>query len=247
MIDIHTHVLNNIRNDDGPRDINRSRLMLQKAAEDGVKTIVATPHMLTPIEGRKEEIMGAISLLNQAEIELIPGSEIFADDAVLKSDENLITLGDSNYLLIEFPRAELPGYVDEIFFELQTKGYECIFAHPERNGSVVSDPNLLIDIIHAGVLTQINAGSILGRYGKESKKTAQILLEHNMVHFIASDMHSDKNRYYSLKEAVDEASKYTENALDLVTTNPETILNKEYLEPGDPREYKKRGFWFFKF
>lgn len=86
MIDIHTHVLNNIRNDDGPRDINRSRLMLQKAAEDGVKTIVATPHMLTPIEGRKEEIMGAISLLNQAEIELIPGSEIFADDAVLKSD-----------------------------------------------------------------------------------------------------------------------------------------------------------------
>ena len=111
----------------------------------------------------------------------------------------------------------------------------------------MNDPNILVDLIEAGVLVQINAGSILGRYGKDSQKTAEILLEHDMVHFIATDMHSDRNRYYSIKEAVEVAKKYTDRAVDLVTTNPELILSGEYLEPPDPKEYKKRGFWFFRF
>lgn len=247
MIDIHTHVLSNLRSDDGPKDPEKSRLMIQKAAEEGVTKIVATPHMLTPIPERREEIYEAIRALGPTEAEIIPGSEIFADDVVLKSSESLICLGDSNYLLIEFPRAQLPEYTEDIFFDLQTRGYECIFAHPERNGSIVNDPNILVDLIEAGVLVQINAGSILGRYGKDSQKTAEILLEHDMVHFIATDMHSDKNRYYSLKEAVEVAKKYTDRAVDLVTTNPELILSGEYLEPPEPKEYKKRGFWFFRF
>ena len=129
---------------------------------------------------------------------------------------------------------------------LQTNGFECIFAHPERNGSIVRNPNNLLPLINTGVLCQVNAGSLLGSYGKESQKTAQILLEHNMAHFIASDMHSANHRYYSLKEAVAVAEKYTD-PLALVTTNPKTILTKGYLEVSEPKEYKKKGFWFLKF
>jgi len=46
---------------------------------------------------------------------------------------------------------------------------------------------------------------------------------------------------------VEVAKKYTDRAVDLVTTNPELILSGEYLEPPEPKEYKKRGFWFFRF
>ena len=55
MIDIHTHVLSNLRSDDGPKDPEKSRLMIQKAAEEGVTKIVATPHMLRqfPSVGRR--------------------------------------------------------------------------------------------------------------------------------------------------------------------------------------------------
>ena len=109
MIDIHTHVLSNLRSDDGPKDPEKSRLMIQKAAEEGVTKIVATPHMLTPIPERREEIYEAIRALGPTEAEIIPGSEIFADDVVLKSSESLICLGDSNYLLIEFPALSFPS------------------------------------------------------------------------------------------------------------------------------------------
>lgn len=249
MIDIHTHILPNISNDDGPKDIEKSLSMIERAYQDGVRKIVATPHLLSQIENRKTEIKEAIDLLNSKQnlIELIIGSEIFADDSVLQNKNDLITLGDGNYLLIEFTRAELPYNVEEIFFQLQTKGFECIFAHPERNGTIINNPNRLLSIINAGVLCQVNAGSLLGRYGKESQKTVEILLEHQMAHFIASDMHSPKNRYYSLKEAVTNASKFTDHALDLVTTNPEIILQRDgFLEIYEPKEYRKKGFWFFR-
>ncbi len=247
MIDIHTHVLPNIIDDDGPKDLEISKAMLDKAYSEGVTKIVATPHMLKPHPNRRAEILKAIQSLDHKQVSLYVGSEIFGDELVLKDKENLIPLGDSNYLLIEFFRAQLPHNLEEIFFSLQTNGFECIFAHPERNGSIIENPNYLLQLINAGVLCQINAGSLLGSYGKESQKTARILLEHNMAHFIASDMHSLKHRYYSLKEAVAIATKYTENALALVTTNPKTILEKGYLEVSEPKEYKKKGFWFLKF
>lgn len=245
MFDIHAHVLPNILHDDGPKHLEKSLEMIERARKDGVSAIVATPHMMIPVENRKEEIKKAIQSLGELPIPIYIGSEIFADDIVLANDNSLIPLGDSNYLLIEFPRAELPQHVDEIFFVLQTKGFECIFAHPERNGSIINDPNLLVELIRKSVLCQVNAGSILGSYGKTCQKTAQILLEHNMVHFIASDMHSPNRLYYSLKEAVAQAQEYTDSASDMVLKNPQTILNNGFLEVSEPKQYKKRGFWFF--
>ena len=42
MIDIHCHILPGI--DDGPKDIETSLKMLRIAEEDGIKTVIATPH-----------------------------------------------------------------------------------------------------------------------------------------------------------------------------------------------------------
>ena len=116
MIDLHTHVLPNLVDDDGPKDLEISQAMLDKAYSDGVTKIVATPHMLKPNPNRRTEINEAMCFLHHENISLFPGSEIFADEVILKDLENLIPLGNSNYLLIEFHLAELPHNVEEIIF-----------------------------------------------------------------------------------------------------------------------------------
>ena len=45
MIDIHSHILNNI--DDGARDLEASLKMCRIAQENGIDRIVATPHVRT--------------------------------------------------------------------------------------------------------------------------------------------------------------------------------------------------------
>ena len=47
MIDMHAHILPGL--DDGPDDIGESIQMCRMAADDGIHTIVATPHMLKGI------------------------------------------------------------------------------------------------------------------------------------------------------------------------------------------------------
>lgn len=47
MIDIHCHILPGV--DDGAQSLEESLLMARRAVEDGIKTIVATPHTLNGI------------------------------------------------------------------------------------------------------------------------------------------------------------------------------------------------------
>ncbi len=44
MIDLHCHILPGL--DDGPSSMQEALAMCRIAAEDGIRTIVATPHML---------------------------------------------------------------------------------------------------------------------------------------------------------------------------------------------------------
>lgn len=46
MIDIHNHILVDI--DDGPKTIEKSIALLKQAKDEGVTSIVATPHHLHP-------------------------------------------------------------------------------------------------------------------------------------------------------------------------------------------------------
>ena len=45
FIDMHSHILPNV--DDGAKDIEETRKMLQMAYDDGVREMVATPHFTT--------------------------------------------------------------------------------------------------------------------------------------------------------------------------------------------------------
>ena len=66
MIDIHTHILPAY--DDGATDVYDTLEMLRIAADNGTRSIVATPHSNLPGTPARNcrEIKRVVSLLNQA-------------------------------------------------------------------------------------------------------------------------------------------------------------------------------------
>ena len=128
-------------------------------------------------------------------------------------------------MLIEFPMMSMPTYIDEVFYNLQLKGITPIIAHPERYSEIQNEVILLENYVLRGIQVQVNSGSITGTYGREAKKAALKLLEKGLVHFIASDAHSDRTRNPDLSKAakVVERKFGAKVREDMFTYNPTKI------------------------
>lgn len=208
MIDIHCHILPGV--DDGPATIEDSLLMAKAAVEEGIRTIIATPHHHNnKYENKKEKIIENVlnlnSLLNKENIPLtiLPGQETRIYGELLEDfhKDQILTLNNSNYLFIEFPTSSVPRYAERLLYDIQTTGLTPIIVHPERNKELQIKPEKLYDFVKNGALTQVTAGSVAGYFGKSIKKFSQQLIESNLTHFVASDAHNTFNRTFVLKEA----------------------------------------------
>ena len=76
-------------------------------------------------------------------------------------------MNHSKYLLIEFPSGGY--YTNRLFFELQSKGYVPIIAHPERNKEISQNLDVLFDLVNGGALSQLTSASLIGKHGKNYK------------------------------------------------------------------------------
>ena len=199
FVDIHNHIIPGV--DDGPDDISTSIEMLRIACEEGIGKIIATPHFIHgEINNTPQRITdGGAAVLDAARnggIELLFGSEIFIfpELASLVKAGAVQTLNKSRYILLEFPSIGFPTYAAELLFSLQLMGYRPIIAHPERNKVFQSDQEQLFRLVERGVLTQVNTTSITKLYGREVQKAAFNFIACELVHFVASDAHSTRNR-----------------------------------------------------
>lgn len=252
MVDIHCHILPNI--DDGPATIEESVNMARKAQANGIKVIIATPHYIEG-EGYTSYLYNqAISnnlkreLLNkEINIEIFLGNEVFITPYVLKllDNDDITTINKTRYMLIELPMLDIPCYVEQIIFDLRLKGLYPIFAHPERNLKIIENPNILYDFIKKGALIQLNLSSLEKGNKDKAGKTAGILLENNMVHFIASDAHSSNKYNLSLKHVFEVMSRYTEqkNSEKILLENPRKVINNEKLTIDEPIRYNKKSIF----
>lgn len=199
MIDIHHHCLPAV--DDGPRDLAESIELCRLAVEDGIETIVATPHVL---RGRwnesRDTLDGAIASLRAAigdSPKLLLGSEyFFAHDVaeVLKAGNAIVPLNGSRYVLIEFATHGVPPLVEQPLYRMQLDGWVPIIAHPERNAVFQANPERLAALARLGTKIQITAASFTGDFGEEAQQAARSWLERKLVHFVASDAHNVKRR-----------------------------------------------------
>jgi len=244
MFDIHAHILPFL--DDGPEDWEESLEMCRIASADGIKTIVATPHIVKGLyDNSPEEISAGTQRLNELidsngiELSVLPGAELHISPDIperLANGESLTINGNGKYVLIEIPFEVVPKGMGQLVFELLIKGVRPIISHPERNRVFQKKPELLFDFVSQGALSQVTAGSLSGVLGRRVRKCAFKLLERNLAHVIASDAHSSNRRSPVLSESVKAAEEIVgkERALEMVTTIPLSIIEGREVSIPDP-------------
>jgi protein-tyrosine phosphatase len=202
MIDIHCHLLPNV--DDGPSSWEESLEMARLASEDGIQVAVTTPHWIqgTKWEPNPDEIKKKVEELNKKlkenEISLIvlPGMEVGISENLprLISSGEILTLGESNYLLIEIPFSSLPFGIKELIFNLRLAGIYPILAHPERNQEIQKNPKKILELSNAGAFIQVTSGSFCGDFGEQAKRCVIQIAKFGVIHAVASDAHSVRKR-----------------------------------------------------
>ncbi len=248
MIDIHAHVLPGV--DDGSSDWEESLTILRRGVEDGIRGVVCTSHVLDRLDGEveKEFIEKFEELKRRVEeeglnVSLWLGSEIHCH-AQFDLRFKVATLnGTGKYLLFELPMGEIPQNVEDKLFHLSLEGVTPILAHPERNGVILRSPKVAYEWVRRGVLVQLNAGSVTGFFGKGVKRTAFTLLDHRMVHFVASDCHSSRKRPMVLSRAYRVIVRRwgEEVAEQLFRFNPYRVVVGQEISPPSPLSLGERG------
>lgn len=252
MIDLHTHILYGL--DDGALDRETMLRMFRMAAADGTREMVATPHHISGAdryspEQLEERLREARELLKEHEIpiRLHGGQELFLEESLTGELEGgrARCLGDTRFVLVEFPMTGIPGFAEGMICRLKTLGYQVILAHPERCADFQQDPGLLEDYILEGCLTQINAGSMTGRMGRRAAETAEAFLMSSMVHLVASDCHSAGGRPPGLSGARNRVRELRGNVVAdrIFGERPEMILAGQMPVVPEPHWQAPRRSW----
>jgi protein-tyrosine phosphatase len=200
VIDLHCHVLPGI--DDGPGAIEESIALARAAADAGIRTIVATPHVSWRYRNLAETILRLTHELNErlrgegVPVEIRPGAEIAMTRIgdIDREELSRLGIGGGKWLLLEPPFTPLVTGLEAIVMSLQSNGHQVVLAHPERCPAFHSDPGALRSIVRAGALTSITAGSLVGRFGGEVRRFALNLAAEELVHNVASDAHDEVRR-----------------------------------------------------
>lgn len=236
MIDIHTHILPTI--DDGPTTMTESLEMCRIAVNDGIKKMIATPHVqngMYDLDANK--VLEKIHLLNQLvkqeglDLVIFPGAEVHLSDRLLDAEilkeSSILTInGGKKYILLEFPFQWVPSGTEHVIFKLRSMGFTPILPHLERNFKIQRDPSMVRHFAEMGAILQVTAQSITGDFDAAPMKCALWMLKNNLIHVIASDAHSPVGRPPILTKALKVVSDKLgeEAAKKMVLDHPSMIL-----------------------
>jgi protein-tyrosine phosphatase len=234
MIDIHCHILPGL--DDGAQTMDDAVAMARMAVDDGITTIVATPHHWqehftpTPQEIRRSvgEVQDRLTEEGLA-LKLLPGQEVMMAPNVpeLLRRGDLTTLGDGGeYLLIELPTLSVPMCSEDVLLEIMSLGVTPILAHPEKNAVICKEPEMLQGLVQQGCLVQMDADSLLGPRWAGLGRAAANLLTASLVHILASDGHCPASRPPVLSPCADRAADIVSPQVveDMTTRRPRELM-----------------------
>lgn len=230
MVDIHCHILPGI--DDGSKSWEMTAEMCRIAAQDGITHIVATPHSNDVYEYNRDrytEMLGQLHDAADGKLAFSLGCDFhFSYDNIRDALDHprRYTIGDTQYLLIEFSDYGIPPSVKQDVFALSSSGMIPIITHPERNQPLLKNPEMVLMLVEQGCLVQVTANAVTGTWGTRSKKMVEWLLKNRAVHVIASDAHDPLRRKPIMSEARNAIAQIAgaELAEALVTHNPEAIV-----------------------
>ena len=193
--DLHSHLLPGI--DDGSPDMETSLALIQALVNLGFKRLITTPHVMPDfypntrdvILQKRDEVLEAIENEKLVLDGFDAAAEYFIDETfvALMKKEPLLTL-PGNHVLVEMSFHRPYADLHTVLFDLQMKGYYPILAHPERYSyfKYLEDYQQLKEM---GCKFQVNILSLTAYYGRPIQTAAKKIMEHQLIDFLATDLH----------------------------------------------------------
>ena len=237
-IDIHCHIMPGV--DDGSPDTGTSLEMLRIAEKNGITHMILTPHHKPMHHNVSPEhnVLYRKKLLENAraagiKVKLFSGNEIYYSDETMEEllRGEICSLAGSDYVLVEFHPSNPFKAIQNAAYRVQGAGYIPIIAHVERYADIVQHPARVGDLIEMGCYIQVNASSIMGKYGLGISHFTKKLLKQEQVHFVASDAHDAAGRAPRLLECRKFVEKkYGEDyANHLFCINPANVIRNDHV------------------
>ncbi|HET6576743.1 MAG TPA: CpsB/CapC family capsule biosynthesis tyrosine phosphatase [Gemmatimonadales bacterium] len=250
FVDLHNHLVPGV--DDGCADLAESLDALRALYAEGVRALVATPHLLLPRLSTDAAIGDELDFQRRAFDRLVRhvegaadvpvlglGQEIWAPDAavlrrvVARAD---VGLAGSRTLLVEFG-FDLAGSHEDVVHAALDAGRRIVIAHPERYAYPrgIEPLELMRRWRGIGALLQVNAGSFSGHYRDHrplSESLAWAMVTEGLVDIVATDHHGPRRRGVSPLEAFEGLRARGEQALALraMVERPGAVLRDEAVE-----------------
>ena len=256
LVDIHNHLIPGV--DDGARSLEQALEAIGQMWEQGVRRITTTPHIDAEIIARPERFAARIAELDAAwaqlarsarerfpGLELARGNEIMLDTPHFAPSDARVRLAGSHYVLVEFPRLFIPAGTADLLYRLRAAGWTPVVAHPERYQGGSEGTLALVDSWRrVGARMIVNAGSLMGGFGKEARQFVLQLLRLGWVDMIGSDYHARPQRPLLLAACYDQLCTWGGGAQAtlLLSTNPGLVMDGAELHEVPPLDVAE-GPW----
>ena len=209
LTDVHHHLVYGI-DGDGPRTREDMYAMLRLAAEDGVTTVYATPHVSPGVRffdyplylARVEEANGWCRQ-NGLDLTVLPGAELLYTPLTgeLLRNGNVPAMGGSRCALVEFLPAASLKEIREAVAALARSGFSAIIAHAERYPALVRNLEAAMALKREyRTLYQANAGLFIGSRGFCLNRFRKHAVTEGLIDLVASDAHNVHSRRVNLGE-----------------------------------------------
>lgn len=209
--------------------------VLARFGEDGVTTVVCTPHLKAsdaanaPIARVTERLDILRGRAGRDAPALRLGWEIMLDEFGIPLSRAALRLGGAPAVLVEFPRTGIPPRASQELARIRDSGVVPIVAHPERYWGV--SVTVVREWRALGAVMQVDVAPLLAQ--GERGRMARLLLEQGLADMLASDNHGDARALGPARDWLLELGA-AEHAALLTERNAARVLAGEPVEPVPP-------------
>lgn len=235
FVDIHHHLL--YETDDGPTSFEQSLQMIQRAADQGVSCIAATPHVLpghsefNPEQHRQKlDALREYIYHQNLDMELRSGAEVLYTTATphFIEERRIPVLGNSWHMLVEFHPNIHYDELRRAALTIGNMGFSIVLAHAERYRCLRVDGRAARLRMSFGTKIQLNSDAVILAHRRFGDRWIRRMLKNDLVDIIASDAHNTGARPCTLGDCARLlAEEYGEaTAQRLCIKHPRDILNE---------------------
>lgn len=214
FLDIHAHFVYGV--DDGARSEEQMTAMLDAAYQDGVRTFFGTSHRTPGLEAFPQERYEAHLERARAycraqgyEMQLCTGAELLYNPMLKDAarEEGLPTLGDSDWVLMEYLPDVSAKELEKGLEEVTNCGYSVLVAHVERYRCLEQRGLLETLKKRYPICCQMNCSTVLEPGGFWRRRRVERWLRTGVIDILATDTHNTTSRPTRMRAAYEKLAQ----------------------------------------